>query len=70
MKIKPRQFYSFASKVESNLTVICFVEFIGCTMNICFLEYYFITVYHGKPHAVKIKFSSNACSRNGPAEIP
>ncbi|KAJ8664567.1 hypothetical protein QAD02_006229 [Eretmocerus hayati] len=34
---------NFAKQIEENLSMICFVEFIGCTMNICFLGYYFIT---------------------------
>ncbi|XP_011308553.1 uncharacterized protein [Fopius arisanus] len=33
----------FAVKIEGLLNEICFVEFIGCTMNICFLGYYLIT---------------------------
>ncbi|XP_023318767.1 uncharacterized protein LOC106657151 isoform X3 [Trichogramma pretiosum] len=39
---------TFAERVENNLNVICFVEFIGCTMNICFLGYYFITEWESR----------------------
>ncbi|KAL7294894.1 hypothetical protein TKK_0011818 [Trichogramma kaykai] len=39
---------AFAERVENNLNVICFVEFVGCTMNICFLGYYFITEWESR----------------------
>ncbi|XP_058807700.1 odorant receptor 13a-like isoform X2 [Phymastichus coffea] len=39
---------SFAKRVEKNLNVICFVEFVGCTLNICFLGYYFITEWESR----------------------
>ncbi|XP_058807702.1 uncharacterized protein LOC131673606 isoform X3 [Phymastichus coffea] len=38
----------FAKRVEKNLNVICFVEFVGCTLNICFLGYYFITEWESR----------------------
>ncbi|XP_003489759.1 odorant receptor 67a-like [Bombus impatiens] len=33
----------FISQIEDLLNEICFVELIGCTMNICFLGYYLLT---------------------------
>ncbi|XP_076276768.1 odorant receptor 35 [Lasioglossum baleicum] len=33
----------FISKVEGLLNEICFVEFVGCTLNICFLGYFVLT---------------------------
>ncbi|XP_043283189.1 uncharacterized protein [Venturia canescens] len=34
---------NFVKHVEAVLNEVCLVEFVGCTMNICFLGYYFIT---------------------------
>ncbi|XP_017759709.1 PREDICTED: odorant receptor 4-like [Eufriesea mexicana] len=34
---------SFIAQIERLLNEICFVEFVGCTMNICFLGYYLLT---------------------------
>ncbi|XP_076235776.1 uncharacterized protein LOC143180129 [Calliopsis andreniformis] len=34
----------FISKVEDLLNEICFVDIIGCTLNICFLGYYLLTI--------------------------
>ncbi|XP_015431139.1 PREDICTED: odorant receptor 33b-like [Dufourea novaeangliae] len=33
----------FITQVEELLNEICFVEFVGCTLNICFLGYYLLT---------------------------
>ncbi|KAF3424644.1 hypothetical protein E2986_11723 [Frieseomelitta varia] len=33
----------FISQIEELLNEICFVELVGCTMNICFLGYYLLT---------------------------
>ncbi|THK33033.1 odorant receptor 13a [Diachasma alloeum] len=42
-------------KIEGILNEICFVEFIGCTMNICFLGYYTITeLEQGKTSAIAL----------------
>ncbi|OXU28626.1 hypothetical protein TSAR_015443 [Trichomalopsis sarcophagae] len=38
----------FAARVEKYLNGICFVEFIGCTMNICFIGYYCLTEWERK----------------------
>ncbi|XP_076760684.1 odorant receptor 35 [Xylocopa sonorina] len=37
------QILSFISEIEALLNEICFVELVGCTMNICFLGYYLLT---------------------------
>ncbi|KAJ8673905.1 hypothetical protein QAD02_005167, partial [Eretmocerus hayati] len=34
---------NFADKVNTNMATVCFVEFAGCTLNICMLEYYFVS---------------------------
>ncbi|XP_011308550.1 odorant receptor 85c isoform X2 [Fopius arisanus] len=45
----------FAVKIEGLLNEICFVEFIGCTMNICFLGYYLITeLEQGKSSTIAV----------------
>ncbi|THK33031.1 odorant receptor 67c [Diachasma alloeum] len=35
----------FVVRVEGILTEVCFIELVGCTMNICFLGYYFMTEF-------------------------
>ncbi|XP_063993554.1 odorant receptor 45b-like isoform X1 [Diachasmimorpha longicaudata] len=35
----------FAIRIEGILTEVCFIELVGCTMNICFLGYYFMTEF-------------------------
>ncbi|XP_063995659.1 uncharacterized protein LOC135173015 [Diachasmimorpha longicaudata] len=40
-----RNFSRFIIRVERILNEICLIEFIGCTMNICFLGYYFMTEF-------------------------
>ncbi|THK33032.1 odorant receptor 67c-like [Diachasma alloeum] len=35
----------FVVRVEGILNEICLIEFVGCTMNICFLGYYFMTEF-------------------------
>ncbi|XP_017878907.2 uncharacterized protein LOC108624258 [Ceratina calcarata] len=37
------QILGFISQIEELLNEICFVEFVGCSMNICFLGYYLLT---------------------------
>lgn len=45
--------FSFAFRVETILNKVCFAEVGGCTLVICFLGYYLITVIKG----------NNTCTR-------
>ncbi|CAD1473643.1 unnamed protein product, partial [Heterotrigona itama] len=48
----------FISQIEELLNEICFVEVVGCTMNICFLGYYLLTVKKLAPRDVLIHQNS------------
>ncbi|CAD6201201.1 GSCOCT00013798001.3-RA-CDS [Cotesia congregata] len=37
--------FNFIVRTEKILNEVCLIEFIGCTMNICFLGYYFMTEF-------------------------
>ena len=50
--------FSLMASIEKVMNMICLVELVGCTMNMCMIKYYLLTV------RFKIELNKNLCIRN------